>query len=142
MINLIQISVLNNIMTSDTEGLQALTKVFYGIGWTGFAFCMYFNFGHICIGIYDLCTGLKLSNRAKMDNARKKYYCLKINEYEKDNDSSSKELVNRWVKLGNLNDKSYGELPEVNVRIEFYEFKKINNKFELRIKKITSLKMK
>lgn len=81
MINTIQISVLQNIMTSDTNGLESLTRLFYGMGWAGFVFCMYFNLGHICIGVYDLCTGLKISNRAKMDNARKKFYFSKINEY-------------------------------------------------------------
>jgi hypothetical protein len=43
-----------------------------------------------------------------MDAARKKYYYNKIKEYEKDNESSSKQLVNKWVKLGNLNNRSYG----------------------------------
>ncbi len=61
-------------MTSDENGLGAATKLFYGIGWTGFACCMYFNLGHVSIGIFDFCVGLKLSNRAKMDKARKKYY--------------------------------------------------------------------
>jgi hypothetical protein len=44
--------------------------------------------------------------------------------------------------LGNLNDKTYGELPEINVRIEFYEVKKVGSKYEVGIKKINNLKMK
>lgn len=94
------------------------------------------------MGVYDLCIGLRVTNRAKMDNARKKYYYSKIKEYEKDNEASSKVLVSKWVKLGNLSGKSYGELPEINVRLEFYEIKKVANRFEVTIKKITSLKMK
>ena len=50
--------------------------------------------------------------------------------------------MNRWVKLGNLNDNSYGDLPEINIRIELYEFKKAGPKIDLSIKKLTSLKMK
>lgn len=44
--------------------------------------------------------------------------------------------------MGNLNDKSYGDLPEINIRIELYEFKKAGPKFDLSMKKLTSLKMK
>jgi hypothetical protein len=58
-----------------------------------------------------MCAGLKVSNRAKMDEARKKFYFQKIREYEKENEASSKYLVSKWVKLGNLNNKSYGDLP-------------------------------
>jgi hypothetical protein len=91
--------------------------------------CLYFNISFISINVYDLCVGLRVSNRVKMDEARKRYYYLKIRDYEKDNEASSKDLVGRWVKLGNLNNKAYGELPEINVRIEFYEIKKVSNKY-------------
>lgn len=77
-----------------------------------------------------------------MDSARKKYYYNKIKEYEKDNESSSKQLVNKWVKLGNLNNRSYGEMPEINVRVEQYVIKRTGSKYELEFKKISSLKMK
>jgi hypothetical protein len=142
LINLIQISALQTIMSSDASGLEGVTKLFYGLGWAGFAACFYFNISFICTGLYDFCVGLRVSNRAKMDEVRKRYYFSKIREYEKDNESSSKELVSRWVKLGNLNDKAYGELPEINVRIELYEFRRVNGKFELTVKKLTSLRMK
>lgn len=98
-------------MSADPAELEQLTKIFYALGWTGFAMCLYFNISFICINVYDLCVGLRVSNRTKMDEARKRYYYRKIREYEKDNEASSKELVGRWVKLGNLNNKSYGELP-------------------------------
>ena len=32
----------------------------------------------VIFAVYDLCVGLRVSNRAKMDNARKKYYYDKI----------------------------------------------------------------
>lgn len=129
LVNLIQIGILQSIMKSDTDGLASLTKIFYGLGWAGFAACFYFNISFICMNIFDLCTGLRVSNRAKMDDARKRYYFAKIRDYEKDNEASSKELVSRWVRLGNLNNKAYGELPEINVRIELYEIRKVSNKF-------------
>lgn len=46
------------------------------------------------------------------------------------------------MKLGNLKNQAYGDLPEINVRIEMYEFRKIATKFHLLIKKITKLAMK
>lgn len=108
LINLIQINLLQTIMEGDASALENATTVFYGLGWAGFAFCSYFNLTYVCVGIYDLCVGLRVTNRTKMDNARKKYYYSKIKEYEKDNEASSKVLVNKWVKLGNLSGKSYG----------------------------------
>jgi len=29
--------------------------------------------------------------------------------------------MNRWVKLGNLNDRNQSELPDINVRLEYYK---------------------
>ena len=104
-------------MKADAEALGPAVQLFYGVGWAGFAFCFYFNIAHVVISIYDLCVSVKVSNREKMDNARKKYYYSKIKEYEKDNAESSKELVNQWMRMGNINEKPYGELPELNVRI-------------------------
>lgn len=72
-------------MIGDASVLEKTTAVFYSLGWTGFACCCYFNLSFICIGIYDMCIGLKVTNRAKMDNARKKYYFHKIRDYEKEN---------------------------------------------------------
>ena len=90
-------------MKSDSESLGNSVQMFYGIGWAGFIFCFYFNISHVLISIYDLCVSLKVSNREKMDDARKKYYYAKIKDYEKDNDASSKEIVNQWMRLGNIN---------------------------------------
>lgn len=37
--------------------------------------------------------------------------------------------VNRWVKLGNLNSRCYGELPDINVRVESYRIGKNQGKY-------------
>jgi hypothetical protein len=68
-------------MSSDGDTLAESTKIFYGLGWAAFAACMYFNLSFVCINIYDLCVGLRVSNRAQMDQARKKYYYHKIRDY-------------------------------------------------------------
>lgn len=81
LVNLIQINILQTIMSSDEAGLETSTKIFYSLGWAGFAFCFYFNISFVCINIYDLCVGLKVSNRYKMDEARKRYYFEKIRDY-------------------------------------------------------------
>jgi hypothetical protein len=142
LVNLIQITLLKEIMTSSASALGSVIVIFYGLGWAGVAACFYFNFAYIITGIYDFCVGIKVSNRAKMDYARKSYYYNKIKDYEKDNEASSRVLVNRWVKMGNLNNRSYGELPEINIRIEQYNIRSVSGKYEVEVRKITELKMK
>ena len=115
--SVIQIKLINDIQKGDISQMDGTVRLFHGLGWTGFISVFYFNLFYVVIVIYDLCMGLKISNRQKMDYARKKYYFQKIEEYEKDNEEANKELVNRWVRLGNINGSYYGELPEVNVRI-------------------------
>ena len=68
-------------MKGSTDSIGDSIQLFYAAGWAGFAFCFYFNISHVVISIYDLCVSLKVSNREKMDNARKKYYYNKIKEY-------------------------------------------------------------
>jgi hypothetical protein len=80
--NLVQISLVQQIQSGgDAETMGSIITIFYGFGWAGFVFCFYFNLSHVVIGIYDLCVGLKISNRQKMDAARKKYYYGKIKDY-------------------------------------------------------------
>ncbi len=45
-------------------------------------------------------------------------------------------LLNKWVKLGNLNDRKVGELPDLNVRVEYFRIFKNNNNYEIEMKKI------
>jgi len=68
-------------MSADTDALSKLTKIFYSLGWAGFALCFYFNISHVLICVYDLCIGLRQSNRSKMDQIRKKYYYNKIQDF-------------------------------------------------------------
>jgi hypothetical protein len=78
LINLVQVYLLQVIQSSNISDMGTTISVFYGMGWAGFVFCFYFNLSHVVIGVYDLCVGVKVSNRAKMDEARKKYYYSKI----------------------------------------------------------------
>jgi hypothetical protein len=66
LVNLIQISLLQTIMSADSSGLEETTAVFYGIGWAGFAFCTYFNLMHVFTCIYDFCVGLRVTSRVRM----------------------------------------------------------------------------
>jgi hypothetical protein len=63
LVNLIQITLLQQIMESDTSSMGDKIALFYGLGWAGFASCFYFNVTHIVIGLYDFCVGLKATNR-------------------------------------------------------------------------------
>lgn len=40
--------------------------------------------------------------------------------------------MNKWVKLGNLNERNYDALPDVNVRVEYYRIAKLpSGSFEI-----------
>lgn len=71
-----------------------------------------------------------------MDEARKIYYMDKLKSYEDENEDVPVALVNRWVKLGNLNDRKYDELPDLNLRIEYFRVKKVTLGFEIDMKKL------
>lgn len=43
--------------------------------------------------------------------------------------------------MGNINNSYYGELPEINVRIEEYAIRLTLGKLDVEVKKIDSLKM-
>lgn len=45
-------------------------------------------------------------------------------------------LVNKWVKLGNLNDRKLDDLPDLNLRIEYFRIRKSANGFEIDMKKL------
>lgn len=80
--------------------------------------------------------GCRKSNRQQMDEARKIYYMDKLKSYEDENEDVPVALVNRWVKLGNLNDRNYDELPDLNLRIEYFRVKKVTLGFEIDMKKL------
>lgn len=52
-------------------------------------------------------------------------------------------LVNKWVKLGNLNKRDYDELPDINIRVEYFRIIKTpnSNTFEIEMKKLLELFM-
>jgi hypothetical protein len=52
-----------------------------------------------------------------MDKARKFYYMRRLKTYEEENEDVPLNVVNQWVKLGNLNNRKYDELPDINLRI-------------------------
>lgn len=76
--------------------------------------------------------GCKKSNRKLMDEARRIYYYDKLKAYEEENEDVPLGLVNKWVKLGNLNDRNYDALPDVNIRVEYFRIAKLpNGSFEV-----------
>jgi hypothetical protein len=60
---LIQVKLLTDIQAGNYD----VISIFYGLGWVGFVSCFYFNLTFVAMGTYDLCVGLKVTNRAKMD---------------------------------------------------------------------------
>ncbi len=45
-------------------------------------------------------------------------------------------LVNKWVKLGNLNNRKYDTLPDINLRVEYFKIVKNHKGFEIDMKKL------
>ena len=84
-----------------------------------------FNIGFIILFIIDTYRGCKKTNRQHMDEARRVYYYQKLKAYEEENEDVPLGLVNKWVKLGNLNERDYDELPDVNIRVEYYRIAKL-----------------
>lgn len=78
LVNIVQIKLLQEIQTGDINAMGDTITMFYGFGWSGFVLCFYFNIVYVITSIYDLCVGIKISNRTKMDNARKHYFYGKI----------------------------------------------------------------
>ena len=78
-----------------------------------------------------------------MDEARRLYYYDKLKTFEEENDDVPIGLVNKWVKLGNLNKRDFDELPDINLRVEYFRIAKYPNKssYEIEMKKLIELFM-
>lgn len=115
-------------MLNDPSDLNLTIDLFLGFGWFGVALCFLFNFGHIALLIYDSIRGCKLSNRELMDKARKEYYKNMLATFEEVNKEVPLHTINRWIRLGNLNDRHYTVLPDLPVRVECYRMFKGSGK--------------
>jgi hypothetical protein len=49
--------------------------------------------------------------------------------------------MNRWVKLGNLNDRNQSELPDINVRLEYYKLIRHKEYYDVDVLKAVELFM-
>ena len=104
-------------MSGDQVLIAPAVNIYYAIGWLGFVMCFVFNIGHITIWVYDCVLGCRKSSRDLMDEARKRFYMEKLKQFEDENKDFSLGLVNKWVKLGNLNNRKYDVLPDINLRV-------------------------
>ena len=122
---------MSEISLNNSDTLQKAVEIFYNIGWVGFAACWIFNLGNMFIFIFDGILGCIKSNREMMDEARKIYYMEKIQSYETENQDVPLSLVNKWVKLGNLNDRKFDDLPELNLKVEHISIQRSRNGFQI-----------
>lgn len=123
------------IVKDDPNTLQSSVNSYYGVGWFGFVLVWTFNIGFIVLTIIDVVLGCRRSNRQMMDEARRIYYYDKVIDYEKEKDQVPLALMNKWVKLGNLNDRNQAELPDINVRIEYYKMIKHGGYYDVEVLK-------
>jgi len=139
---LIQGFLVQEIMRNDDATLMYSIQMFYRFGWIGFSMVFFFNFGFIFLYIYDIYCGCRMTKRQMMDEARKNYYYNKLKQFEEENEDAPLGLVNKWVRLGNLNERDYDTLPDVNVRVEYFRIARLPNKsFEIDMKKLVDLHM-
>lgn len=132
---------MDEIVKNDPTILETYVDVYYGLGWLGFALVWAFNIGFVVLIIIDIVQAFRKSGRQTMDEARRIYYYEKITEYEKDKDQVPLGLMNKWVKLGNLNDRNKEGLPDINVRIEYYKLIKHREYYDVDLLKIVELFM-
>lgn len=52
-----------------------------------------------------------------MSEARKDFYYDKIKSFENENSDVPMSSVNKWVKLGNLIDRNFDDLPNIYIRV-------------------------
>lgn len=139
---LIQGFLVQEIMQNNDATLMYSIQMFYRFGWVGFGMVFLFNIGFIVLYIYDTVQGCRMTNKQMMDEARKIYYYNKLKEYEEENEDAPLGLVNKWVRLGNLNKRDYDALPDVNIRVEYFRIAKLDNgHFEIEMKKLVELYM-
>lgn len=119
------------ITLNDPNTLSLSISLFYAVGWVGFVLVFIFNIGFFVLLIINFIIGCKYSNRKLMSDARKKYYFEKVSNYEKEFEEVPLPLMNRWVKLGNLNAREEEKLPDINVRIECYRIQKQGSYFDI-----------
>lgn len=108
---------IEEIVLNDPNTLDKSVRMYYDVGWVGFAMVFAFNIGFVILLFIDLGRGFKYSNRELMEEARRVYYYDKITSYEREKEEVPLNLMNRWVKLGNLNKRNMEELPDINVRV-------------------------
>jgi hypothetical protein len=53
----------------------------------------------------------------------------KIQSYESENQDVPLNMVNKWVKMGNLNNRTFDDLPELNLKVEHVRIHKTRNGF-------------
>lgn len=100
-----------------------------------------FNIGFVFLMIFDVVWGCRKSNKEMMDEARRIYYYGKLASYQNEHNDVPVGMINKWVKMGNLNNRNYEELPDVDVRIEYFKIMKVGQVYQVQIKILLDLFM-
>jgi hypothetical protein len=74
---------IDEIVLNDQNTLGYYVRLYYNIGWVGFALVFAFNIGFIILLFIDLGRSFKYTNRELMEESRRIYYYDKITSYEK-----------------------------------------------------------
>lgn len=55
--------IIDKIIVNDPNTLDYYVRVYYAVGWAGFAMVFAFNIGHLILFFIDIVRGFKYSNR-------------------------------------------------------------------------------
>ncbi len=119
--------------------LNSAIDSFYQVGWVGFLCIFAYNIAYFLLLAYDLYVSCQKTNRELMDEARRAYYYAQLSHHEESRGGVGVALMNRWVKLGNLNQRNYDVLPDINLRIELFRICRQRDHYEIEVKKFTRL---
>jgi hypothetical protein len=132
---------IDQIVLNDPSTLDYYVRLYYNFGWVGFVTVFAFNIGFLVLLFVDLARSFKYTNRELMEEARRLYYYDKIAVYEREREQVPLGLMNRWVKMGNLNKRDIEELPDINIRVEHFKLVKHNEYFDVEVFKAVELFM-
>ncbi len=68
-------------ITLNTSDVLYYVKIYYKLGWVGFAMIWLFNLGFVVLILIDMVRGFRKTNREIMDKVRRDYYYGKIIDY-------------------------------------------------------------
>ena len=128
-------------LTESKTTNSVYASLFFAVGWIAFALIYIYNIGFLLLFCVNWFQNCNYSNRQILEKSRKNYYFNLLREHEENNEEVPLNLLNDWVKKGNLNNHIAKELPEITYRIEYYRICKVDDEYLMEMKTVMDLSM-